>query len=235
LDKTLNPIEQLDFNATHQDILKHLLIIGFAGKNGSGKSTLANRLYHLLPKLDYSLGWQGVQLESFAKRVKDCAITYFNWDGEKDDKGRHLLQWLGTDVGRFYDQDIWIRNMMNSLEYYYLNIWQQYLYENDKYIIIIDDVRFDNEAKWILDNGGFVFQINRTCKTQLANHVSEQGVSPSLITEVLDMDNVFKTPESAAEYLMNMYFKNINFSDSNQAFININTKDNPQCINIEDK
>lgn len=73
----------------------HLSVSGLAG---SGKDTLADILCELY----------GYKKDHFAFDLKFLAEAHFNWDRQKDDRGRDLLQQLGTDVGRDYCRNIWL-------------------------------------------------------------------------------------------------------------------------------
>lgn len=44
--------------------------------------------------------------------------------------------------------------------------------------MVISDVRFENEANWIRQQGGVVFHVNRPVRTEIdnANHKSEAGL-----------------------------------------------------------
>jgi energy-coupling factor transporter ATP-binding protein EcfA2 len=181
------------------------IIVGFAGKNGSGKTTIGRILKDSLHHKELGIA---SDIVSFASAVKDCAENYFFWNGEKDIAGRHLLQWLGTDVGRAYDPDLWIKHIKETIDKL-SSIRTINMAELNTYIIVIDDVRFDNEAEWIRNTGGYVFQVKRACETQLENHSSEQGVRPGLITEILDMDGIFASPDDAVQYLITAYFREI--------------------------
>lgn len=137
--------------------------IGLSGLSGSGKTTIAKIISN-----NY-----GLELLSFAWPVKNIAMHEFGWDGQKDDRGRRLLQVLGTDAGRIYDDGIWVRKMIHHIRYCDINKW------------IIDDVRFDNEAITVNEEGGFVFRItgrgqDNTC------HQSEAGISDEHICEEID-------------------------------------------------
>ena len=132
-------------------------IIAFTGLAQSGKTTAAN----FIP---------GVKILSFADPVKQIALTSFNWDGVKDEKGRRLLQVIGTECGRAYDYDIWVKKMREQIAIY------APLYN----VIAIDDCRFNNESELVRELGGIVIEIIRPgCAPD--GHASEQGISPDLI------------------------------------------------------
>jgi hypothetical protein len=69
-------------------MLKQIFLI--SGNAESGKDTTANLMMNML---------YGKSVKtSFAFYLKIIAQTYFGWNGEKDEDGRQLLQWLGTDI-----------------------------------------------------------------------------------------------------------------------------------------
>jgi hypothetical protein len=142
-------------------------IIAFTGYAKSGKTTAANYI-------------PGAKILSFADPVKQIALTAFNWDGVKDEKGRRLLQVIGTECGRAYDYDIWVKKMRELIKKV------APIYE----IIAIDDCRFDNEAELVREFGGMVIEIHRTgCAPD--GHASEQGVSQNLIDKHIVNDGTF--------------------------------------------
>ena len=152
-------------------------IIGFAGLAQSGKTSAAN----FIP---------GVKILSFADPVKQIALSSFNWDGVKDEKGRRLLQVIGTECGRAYDNDIWVKKMREQIKIY------APLYD----IIAIDDCRFDNESELVKELGGMVIEIIRPgCVPD--GHASEQGVSPHLIDKRIMNDG---TLEQLKDNVLNM-------------------------------
>jgi hypothetical protein len=157
-------------------------IIAFAGLAQSGKTTAAN----FIP---------GVKILSFADPVKQIALSSFNWDGVKDEKGRRLLQVIGTECGRAYDNDIWIKKMRDQIKIY------TPLYN----VIAIDDCRFDNESELVKELGGIVIEILRPgCVPD--GHASEQGISPYLIYKQIMNDGTIeqlkeKVLSLVAEYI----------------------------------
>ena len=138
-------------------------IIGLVGFIGSGKGAAGDILCEL-----------GYEKESFAKGVKDAASAMFGWErllleGDteesrifreqpdpfwssrmgRDFTPREALQKMGTEVGRdIFHPDFWIFQLENRIK------------DKDK-PIVITDVRFPNEIKWIHENGGSVIEIQR--------------------------------------------------------------------------
>jgi hypothetical protein len=108
-------------------------IVLIGGKAQHGKSTFANMLQHEYEKRNLSV----IRVE-FAHLLKFYATKYFGWDGNKDEEGRTLLQWLGTDLFREKDPDYWARNVYDFLD----------VIKNHFDIAIIDDWRFINEERY---------------------------------------------------------------------------------------
>jgi len=140
------------------------MLIGITGKKNSGKDTVAD---YLVRKYKF------VKM-AFASPVKEICRSLFDlsekqlndqYEKEKIDprwgySPRQLFQKLGTDWCRDQiDHDIWI---------YHLN--KQF---RDSDNIVISDVRFENERKWILENGGVIWRVIRDCDNH-DTHVSEQ-------------------------------------------------------------
>lgn len=104
---------------------KPRVIIAIFGKMGSGKTTASEILSKELR----------ASVIPFAKPIKDIAYK-MGWDGEKDFKGRSLLQTLGTEVGRKYKDSMWI------------DLWHKEACEKGG-IVIVDDLRFQNEYDFL--------------------------------------------------------------------------------------
>lgn len=133
-------------------------VIGFGGLAGAGKTTAAAMAENLIAR--------GLaRRHSFAARVKQIAKADFGWDGKKDDRGRRLLQVIGTEAGREYNPDLWIR--------YVAYQGRDYTVDN---IIIVDDCRFPNEADWCNAHGTTVILIRDGAglSGQAGQHSSEK-------------------------------------------------------------
>lgn len=157
-------------------------IIGFTGVAGCGKTTAAQITRDLLNKI-------GVRTHfiSFAEEVKRIAARSFGWDGKKDTKGRKLLQVIGTECGRDYNPNIWVGIVRKRIfEYMSLLTIPQ--------VILIDDVRFNNEAKMITEKG-IVMKLSGRRSGKLSpsevQHRSEQGISDVYIVDTIDNSGNF--------------------------------------------
>ncbi len=122
---------------------KRVPIIAVIGLATHGKSTVAERLRGLLPRTR-------ILVIPFAKGVKDEAQR-LGWNGKKDEKGRKILQYLGTEVCRNIDPDYWT------------HLWlRTYNKESVGYdLVVCDDLRFENELKLIQDLESYIIKIKK--------------------------------------------------------------------------
>jgi len=143
-------------------------IIGFSGKIGSGKTTLTEFLCNKFPYAKVS----------FADPLKFIVQYLYSLDydqlyGNKKEvidprygvTPRYLLQYIGTNLFRNWDTDFWVKVFKRkylSMDY-----------------IILDDVRFENEAAIIHEMGGIIIKVvshRNVNNSSSANHASEQGI-----------------------------------------------------------
>jgi hypothetical protein len=139
-------------------------LIGLVGFIGSGKGTVGDMLHEKY----------GFERMSFAQSLKDAASSIFRWDRnllegdtaisrewrEQPDKfwsevmgrdftPREALQKLGTEAGRqIFHPDLWIKSLQKAIQ------------ESNK-PTVITDVRFQNEFKFIHNNGGYIVHVQR--------------------------------------------------------------------------
>ena len=152
------------------------MIIMVTGKAGSGKDT-----FYRLATL-FRAGSLVVSRFAFADSVKSVARS-LGWDGRKDAKGRKLLQDVGA-VGRAYDKDIWVNDVLNTIEEL-----------NRDVIPIITDLRFANEYTVIRDTLKEPIYVVKIVGRQSdlgnnANDVSEAGLTEEeLGTKFITIDN----------------------------------------------
>jgi hypothetical protein len=142
------------------------MIVGLLGFIGSGKGTVASQLVS-----EYNF-----RQDSFAASLKDACAMMFDWprhmlEGDTTESRewreivdpwwseklgipnfspRYALQIMGTDVLRnHFHQDLWFITVQNRIR------------KNPNQHVVISDVRFPNEIKFIQDQGGTLVKINR--------------------------------------------------------------------------
>jgi len=107
-------------------------IVLISGPYGAGKDTFGDMLMNEC----YNIGRQRILHINFADWVKDSAMRYLNWDGNKyTEEGRTLLQYYATDLVRTQLPDYW-GDVVAQL------CWAL---RNNYDLIIITDFRFPNE------------------------------------------------------------------------------------------
>jgi energy-coupling factor transporter ATP-binding protein EcfA2 len=158
-------------------------IIALTGKRGSGKSTLARYITHVcaereLPCVTFS----------FATPLKMACHIMFggdtsHWFGNKKEEilphlgktPRELMQKLGTEFVRDkVDELMWVKMMQANIE--------QASKSLESCVILIDDLRFGNEAVAIREAGGTIFKICLDTMEDVVTedpnvHRSERGVA----------------------------------------------------------
>lgn len=112
-------------------------VILISGRAQNGKDSSAFIMKELLEK-----SGKKVLIIHYADNLKMFAKNYLGWSGRKDQQGRELLQYYGTNVIRKNYEDTWV-DMEVAL---FKGIRTLYDY------IIIPDVRFPNEIYKMSDN-----------------------------------------------------------------------------------
>lgn len=174
---------------------EQVFLIGFTGKAGSGKTSVAEATT--------------TKVFSFAKGLKELA-KQLGWNGDKDFKGRQLLQHLG-DVGREYYENVWIDKLEADLK----NQLMDDKHYGDESVYGIDDVRFNNEGKYIHDNGGIVIELlcdKVNVNKQLAKHASEQGLSIEHIDYTVPWGNLETVIKTVNAIINEEYYQRFNTS-----------------------
>jgi hypothetical protein len=147
-------------------------IIAFTGLAQSGKTTAANALQ--------TLGYDKV---SFADPLKEMVRSLTNVT-DKDARPpelcgkslREIYQSLGTEWGRgMVGSDIWIHSGRRRLATLMGDVESGIIHG-----IVLDDVRFSDEASLVRELGGIVIEITRAGIERMA-HASEAGISRELI------------------------------------------------------
>jgi len=121
-------------------------VILISGKAQNGKDTMANILKEKLENRGNK-----VLIIHFADLLKFLCQKYFNWNGKKDNQGRILLQYIGTDVIRKNNPNYWVDFVIELLK----------MFENEWDYILIPDARFPNELERFVGFDTINLRINR--------------------------------------------------------------------------
>ena len=177
---------------------KKPLIIGISGKMGSGKDTFAEE-FAKLRRIKYNL--VDVERHAFADKVRETTqlitgypLTLTHKEGDpfvnkvynytQEQKNYFLktfgmsigtaLQIIGTEAMRVgFHEETWVISLFETVGKRCLS---------DGNILIIPDVRFPNEADYILDNNGILLRLEgdpldiRKNTTRDINHISETAL-----------------------------------------------------------
>lgn len=105
-------------------------IIAISGKAQHGKDTTAGIL-----KRQLEADGCRVLIVHYADLLKHICHSFFGWDGKKDDAGRHILQYVGTDIIRAKRPNFWVDFVIDVLG----------LFPDEWDYVLIPDCRFPNE------------------------------------------------------------------------------------------
>lgn len=179
-----------------------LKLIGLTGPAGCGKDTVARIICDTQEFIQISLAepikrglsaMLGLSIDTLTDReLKEKPLAQY---GNKTP--RQLMQTLGTEWGRnMVDQHIWLNVAQQQINY--INRIAQ---NGDGYIagIVISDIRFPGEAKWLRDQGGTIWHIRRPDNpfATKSEHESEIPLIPQdndqFVINDGDIDALFET------------------------------------------
>ena len=188
------------------------MIIGLTGKRLSGKDTVAN----------YLVEQKGYQHLNFSHKMKEAIAALFDITLEEVDElkgdrdgfsegtvaialpsGTRYFTWVeflqrfGTDMGRkVLGEDLWVDLAYQQLEPY-----------PGLKNFVIKDVRFKNEAEWILELGGKIIELRRDMiDVEHDNHESENGLPDHMAEYVIantsTIESLYKDVDAVMENIL---------------------------------
>lgn len=147
------------------------LLIGLTGRAGAGKDTAAAYLEdqyacHAIGFADPLVDMLGVLCDYVdvdgawlvERSLKELPMRVLGHSY------RELAQTLGTEWGRGLHSDFWVRIAQHQVQ----QLWHA------GSSVVITDLRFPNEAAWVLQMGGTVVRLVRGDAEPVRAHVSEQ-------------------------------------------------------------
>jgi dephospho-CoA kinase len=145
--------------------MKNSFVLAICGHAGAGKDMVADRLIQTME----------FQRHALADPIKEILERYFFvpsgqlYTSHKPPKVREALQLLGTEVGRNFDPDLWVKHLCNRID------------SSTSPRIVVSDVRFPNEAETLRKRyGAAVILIRRpdnpNYSNRLMDHTSETSI-----------------------------------------------------------
>ena len=169
-------------------------VICISGKAQHGKDTTAQLMSKALTD-----NGNCVLTTHYGDLVKYVCKSFFNWDGQKDERGRTLLQFVGTDIVRAQRTDYWVDFVADMLT----------MFDGQWDYVLIPDCRFPNEIDVMKDAGFDVehvrvrrknFQSPLTLEQQ--NHPSETALDDIKPDFYLDNDGTVEDLRNAVSELV---------------------------------
>lgn len=145
-----------------------MIIIGLTGKKQSGKTTAANILQSNINAATRQVAFADALKFEVARA---CGVSVELIEINKK-VFRPILQWWGTDFKRnLVGESYWIDRLNGAL---------LPLHDIGTRAVIIPDVRFLNEAKYIRDMRGIIIRIERTSqeKDMHLSETEQDNISP---------------------------------------------------------
>lgn len=164
--------------------------LGITGLAGSGKDTVAElikenytgntMLYALADPLKQACATAfGIPVDDFYDEIKKEEIEPF-WGLTR----RDILQRFGTKAMRnTFGNDFWIKRAQNFVEH---------AEKQDIDLLVVTDIRFNNEAEWLINMGGILVEVIRDALELEEKHLhcSELGVDSEIEWTVVNDDTL---------------------------------------------
>lgn len=173
-------------------------LIGLAGPAGGGKDTAYKTIDRLLAFR------QGAVRVAFADPIKAGILAiYDGWTREMLENRelkekvdpvygvspRRAAQLLGTEYGReMINENLWALIAQNKIDRHI----------GDGRVVVVTDVRFENEAKQIKLQGGTIVRVNPDVIQAVSNHKSETPI-PDIYVDY-EVENSFKAPDGLQRF-----------------------------------
>ena len=191
-------------------IKKQVVLVGFTGRAKSGKSTAVDIMREMCyNKAEHGINFK-VMVTNFAEPIKQIGELFGFTHEQMNDQAikevvtplwdmspRKFMQLVGSEMFRNYIcPDVWIKHMFKIRipkfvrDFYGERETSCVLATHPMGVVLVGDVRFQNEAEAIQKAGGKVVMIKRddagSISNGVANHVSEKEfdlIKPDLVIE----------------------------------------------------
>ena len=171
-------------------------VLCISAKAQHGKDTAAGLIKEILEK-----SGKRVLITHYADLLKFVCTKFFDWDGQKDEKGRTLLQYVGTDVISSQQPAYWVNFIISILKFF----------ENEWDYVLIPDCRYPTEVARMREEFPTVllrverpnFESGLTDKQK--HHVSETSMDNYSFDAVVQNDSTLEAFRSKLELFTAAY------------------------------
>ena len=160
------------------------MLIAISGKMGAGKDIFADFLVknHQFTRVAFAdhLKDTAAFMTAIPRAIFDDPVKKNEvWYEETGVTPRQVLEWMGTELGRRIDPNLWVRRAMEKIGDHRA---QRY---------VVTDMRFPNEYEAVREAGGFLVRVRRAwsdfAPTQ-STHVSNTALDNYTFDQVVNND-----------------------------------------------
>jgi len=165
------------------------MLIGIHGKPRAGKDTLAKYLREKYKLFQFG---PSVAVKATAAAMFNVPLNCFYDDNLKEQidpfwqiSYREMAQKVGKESSRdIFGEDIWMRHVAKM----------RAELPADCNGLIFADIRYQNEAVWVRNNGGLVVFVTRENRSYVANetHAAEQGLPTEFADVIIPNNDTFE-------------------------------------------
>lgn len=176
-------------------------VVCVAGEAQNGKDTFAMLCAEIVKE-----NGGKVLITHNADLLKYMCRSLFDWDGKKDERGRTLLQYVGTDVVRKKMPDYWIDYIVSVLK----------LFDGQWDYVFIPDCRFPNEVNKVASSGFDTTSVKIVRQTpgwvsplteEQRNHISERAMDNFAFDHVVINNGTIEDLKKKARELCDAWAK----------------------------
>lgn len=129
-------------------------VVGLVGRMKAGKDTAGNRLVERWGYVRYAFAdalkeMCGIVLDAMGIDRTEIGWTGRDWTGPKTDLGRRMLQGVGHGARDTLDPRVWVTVLDRAVQ------------DRAPQYVVVTDVRYPNEARWVLENRGVLVRVER--------------------------------------------------------------------------
>ena len=177
-------------------------VIAISGKAESGKDTIAKEIKYLLEEQNYK-----VMIIHFADVLKFVCRQYFDWNGEKDEYGRTLLQQVGTEMREKNNPNMWVNITKELIR----GIGAEFDY------VLVPDTRFKEEINMLNE------YFDCTSIRVLRQNINSYGMASDHVNHLTNEQRAHKSECDLDDYKFDYFIIN-NYYINNDDINNITLK-----------